>query len=475
MAAARRLRLLGSHVASSRPCATTDDAAPLSVTPEQESVSAGSSAAFIVSWPGHAAAPFRWKLTKDGEPLGDAAAGDAEGTGTLDGSGRAEITGALHEPGCLRCEVWCGGDDAVAAVGGAAVSPLEIPPSLPPPQDFDTFWAAKKAELDAAPPNIRLRPLQGVEEGGTYTAAGTGDLVEPSGREAVLVPGVEAFEVEADSSVGAGVSAYLARPANAEPRSLPAILCVHGAGVYSSDLESAVRWATGGGPDGKPRGPAAIAMDMNAHGIANGQPEEYYAGLGSGQLADYRAQGRADRESCYFLSMLLRLVRGIDVLTAQPAWDGRTVAVYGVSQGGLQAIAAAGLDSRVTFFAAGVPAGCDHTGHLATPSPRTSGWPQIAQDAAPEEQAAVDEAVRYFDCVNFASRATAPSQWSVGLIDPVCPPTSVFAAFNSLPAGNVKAMHVDAWAGHEHTPGADGAMRGAVMDHFRAMGHPDLS
>ena len=214
-------------------------------------------------------------------------------------------------------------------------------------------------------------------------------------------------------------------------------------------------------------------MDMNAHGIANGQPEEYYVGLGLGELADYRAQGHVDRESCYFLSMLLRLVWGIDVLTAQPAWDGKTVAVYGVSQGGLQAIVAVGLDSWVTFFAAGVPAGCDHTGHLATPSPRTSGWPQIAQGAAPEEQATIDEAVHYFDCVNFASHA--PSQWSVGLIDPVCPPTSVFATFNALPAANVKAMHVDAWAGHEHTPGADGAMWGAVVEHFRAMGHPDPS
>ena len=34
--------------------------------------------------------------------------------------------------------------------------------------------------------------------------------------------------------------------------------------------------------------------------------------------------------------------------------------MVGVSQGGLQAIVAAGLDERVTFFTAGVPAGCDH-------------------------------------------------------------------------------------------------------------------
>eukprot|EP01052_Picozoa_sp_SAG31_P007668 SAG31_NODE_369_length_16731_cov_36.453283_5_plen_127_part_00 len=121
-----------------------------------------------------------------------------------------------------------------------------------------------------------------------------------------------------------------------------------------------------------------------------------------------------------------------------------------------------------------MPAGCDHTGHLANPTPRTSGWPKLAQDAG-TAQTRVDEVVRYFDCVNFAARAAAPSQWSVGLLDPVCPPTSVYAAHNALPSGVTKAIHVDAWATHEHTSGADRAMRAAVVQHFRAMGHTDAS
>ncbi len=35
------------------------------------------------------------------------------------------------------------------------------------------------------------------------------------------------------------------------------------------------------------------------------------------------------------------MIRAIDFLTAQPEWDGRTVIVYGSSQGGFQALAAA--------------------------------------------------------------------------------------------------------------------------------------
>ena len=485
--AARRLGYLGQHVRLVRPAAgSTSD---LSVKGSEEIVSKGELASFLIAWPGHGGETVTWKLTKDGHPLEKPARG--EGTAVLDATGRAQIAGRLDEPGCLRCEVRSG--DAVA-LGGVAVSPHEILSSLPVPPDFDSFWAAKKAELAAMPANTRLHPIHAVDGSGKHTAAGTGDLLGPEERKAVLAPGIDAFEVQvADSLFGAGVSAYLARPAGAKPRSLPAVLLVHGAGVYTSDLQSAMRWAGGGGP-GEDRGPPALAMDMNAHGIPNGKAESFYQNLAAGELADYRIHGREDRDKCYFLGMLLRLVRAIDVLTIQPEWDGRTVAVFGVSQGGLQAIAAAGLNAdRVTFFAAGVPAGCDHTGHLAT-SPRTCGWPQIArQPHAGADQPAVDEAVRpnrrsplphsfphredavaqvrYFDCVNFASRATAPSQWSVGLIDTVCPPTSVFAAYNALPLSNQKAMHLDAWAGHEHTPGADEAMRAAVIAHFRAMGH----
>jgi cephalosporin-C deacetylase len=461
----RRLRQLDQHV---HPTAVSgsSSAPTLSVSPVQETVAAGERATFVVSWPEHGGQAVTWELTKDGLSL--TSNGGPTGSATLDATGSVEITGQLDEPGCLRCEVHSG---SAVAFGGVAVSPLEILPSLPPPPDFDVFWAAKKAELAATPANIQLQAIRSVDASGNHTAAGTGDLLGPQERKAELTPGIEAFEVTANSSVGAGVSAYLARPLGAKPRSLPAVLLVHGAGVYSSDLQSAMRWAAGGGP-GEDRGPPALAMDMNAHGIANGKSEAFYQELGAGELADYRIRGREDRDTCYFLSMLLRLVRGIDVLCAQPEWDGRTVAVFGVSQGGLQAIAAAGLDAdRVTFFAAGVPAGCDHTGHLAA-SPRTCGWPQIARDPhAGADQRAVDKAVAYFDCVNFASRANAPSQWSVGLIDVVCPPTSVFAAYNALPSSAEKAMHVDAWAGHEHSPGADEAMRAAVIEHFRTMGH----
>ena len=45
----------------------------------------------------------------------------------------------------------------------------------------------------------------------------------------------------------------------------------------------------------------------------------------------------------------------------------------------------------------------------------------------------VDQVFRtlsYFDGVNFAARATAPALFSVGLMDEICPPSTVYAAYN---------------------------------------------
>jgi cephalosporin-C deacetylase-like acetyl esterase len=364
----------------------------------------------------------QWTLTQDGlEPKRSGQAKLVEG--------RATVTGTLDAPGFLQCRVnGQVGETKLTALGGVGIEPTQIKPSQPVPADFTAFWDAKKALLAAVPMKARLTPV-------------------PSPRNTV-----ETFDVQA-ASVGAGVSAYLARPVGAKPKSLPIILTVHGAGVNSSNLSGAAGWADAG----------ALAMDMNAHGLPNGNPKEFYAALAAGELKEYRRAGRESRETVYFLGMYLRLVRAIDVLTAQPEWDGRTVVVYGSSQGGAQAIAAAGLDARVTYFVAGVPAGCDHTGGQVG---RIAGWPKFiatGEQASPE----IVAAVRYFDGVNFAALAKAPGFFTVGFIDTTCPPTSVYAAFNALRAE--KGIFNDIPSGHTNSPAAGKAMREAALNHFAAM------
>lgn len=337
------------------------------------------------------AGEVRYNLTEDGE--------DSLGNGAVQLSEEpAVIKAQMDNPGFLQCRVtWQPeGGKAVSSLAAAAISPTKIAPSLPAPDDFDAFWAAKKAELAQVPLEPKLTPVDSPD------------------------PAVECFDVQLKCLGGAPVSGYFARPKDANPKSLPAILWVHGAGVRSSSLAAAVNGAKQG----------MISMDINAHGIANGKPAEYYGQLAAGELKDYRVRGRESRETVYFVGMFLRLVRAIDFLTSQPQWDGKVVAVIGHSQGGGQALAAGGLDPRVTVIAAGVPAICDHTGQAAG---RINGWPKLVPngpDGKPDPVAL--EASRYVDAVNFASRCKADAIMSVGFIDITCPPTTCYVAFNQL-------------------------------------------
>lgn len=364
-----------------------------------------------------------WILSKDGvEPR-------RTGRAPLT-NGAATITGTLQEAGFLQCSAtFESGASKTTGLGSAGVSPLEIKPSMPLPEDFAAFWETKRNALAAVPMNPRLTSVKAPREG------------------------VVTFDLQADS-LGAPVSGYFARPANAQRGRHPAILTVHGAGVVSSQLTTAAGWANQG----------ALALDLNAHGLPNGREKAFYEALAAGELKNYRRTGRESRETIYFLGMFLRLIRAIDFLTAQPEWDGRTVVVSGSSQGGAQAIAAAGLDSRVSFFAAGVPAMCDHTGAMAG---RIAGWPKFIETKENPPPSDVVSAVRYFDAVNFAARAKAPGIFTVGFIDTTCPPTSVYAAYNALPAK--KEIFNDVAAGHTNTPAASAAMRAAVMRHFESM------
>jgi cephalosporin-C deacetylase-like acetyl esterase len=366
---------------------------------------------------------LEWTLLKDGLPL------NRQGKAEIR-DGQATVSGTLDEPGFLQLRATYRSDPkapALTALAGAGIDPAEIAPSLPIPDDFDAFWTAQKALLAQIPPQVELSPVS--------SPAKT----------------VEAFDLQA-KCVGAPVSGYFARPLEAKPKSLPIILTVHGAGVRGSSLGSATGWASKG----------FLAMDINAHGLPNGKPEEFYKEQTEGALKDYRYRGRDSREDCYFRGMFLRLVRALDVLTAQPEWDGKTVVVYGSSQGGYQAIVAAGLDSRVTFFGAGVPAGCDHTGMMAN---RIAGWPKLVElGAEGKPEAKGLEAARYFDAMNFATRAKAAGCcFTVGFIDTTCPPSSVYAAYNQIKGP--KHIENDVPSGHAHSAKASSAMAAAVAKH----------
>ncbi|MGB7157823.1 MAG: acetylxylan esterase, partial [Tepidisphaeraceae bacterium] len=351
-----------------------------------------------------------YKITKDGV--------GTLGEGSIESSNEpVSVQASLSEPGFVRCEVTFtspASTQPVSGVAGAGVDPEKIRPSLPVPDDFDAFWAAQKELLAAEPMKPVLTPVESPDES------------------------IETFDVQVNCPApGNNVCGYLARPKGAAGKSLPAILYPHSAGVRDSDLKHAVRGAKLN----------AIALDFNAHGLPNGKGEQFYKDqYPNGPFKGYSARGMDDREQMYFRGMYMRLLRALDFLTTLPEWDGKILIVEGSSQGGGQALVAAGLDPRVTLCLASVPAMCDHTGLVAN---QANGWPKMLRanrDGTLDPKAT--EVVRYFDAMNFATRIQCPTIVSVGFVDKVCPPTSVFAAYNNIPAGVKKQIVMRPAMGH---------------------------
>lgn len=365
---------------------------------------------------------FRKRGTAGGYPEGSVTTSDKPAVVTVKGT----------RPGFLKCDVTFELPDGktIQAAAGVGFAPEKIAPSLPVPEDFDAFWAGQKKLLAEVPLEPQLKAVE-----------------QPANS------GVELFDVQVKCLGDAPVSGYFARPTNAKPKSLPAILWVHGAGVRGSQTGSAINGAKQG----------MLSMDINAHGLPNGQPNEFYSEQGTGRLKSYPLSGRESRDTTYFKGMFLRLVRAIDFLTSQPEWDGKIVAVIGHSQGGGQALAAGGLDSRVTIIASGVPAICDHTGRAAD---RVNGWPKLVPEGPSGiPDAKVTEASRYVDAVNFASRCKAEAILSVGFIDAVCPPSSCYAAFNALQGP--KVMLNEPLMNHAAPAHIQEAFMAKILDHVK--------
>lgn len=382
-----------------------------------------------------------WSVTKDGVPPVQSGVAEVK-------NGQASVTGQLAEPGFLQCKAIykgpTGKDEELArGIGGAAVDPQLIRPSMPVPEDFDAFWAAQRKRLAAVPLNAKMTPV-------TFSTA-----TNPPGSPESATP-IEIFDVQADAIGDTPMRGYFARPAGARPKSLPAIITLEGAGVYATRRDP---WLTGWARDG------FLSLEINAHGIANDKPQDFYLGLEKGALKDYQIQGRNSRDTFYFLNMYLRAQRGLDFLAAQPEWDGKILISSGTSQGGAQSIFLAGIDPRVTFLLAAVPAMCDHSGMVTG---RVPGWPRLVPlrpDGKPDP--AVLETSRYFDSVNFCTRVRVPSLFVAGFIDQVTPPTSVYAAFNALP-GAGKEMYPATLSPHRIDPRIWPEIRRRVLLHKNA-------
>ena len=299
-----------------------------------------------------------------------------------------------NEPTALIIEVSVQGETASI---GLVVDPTNFKPGTERPKDFDSYWKKEKDALHALPVEVKSVPVNNIEKG--YTCS----------------------DMEINCTGPKPARGYFAKPVNAKPKSLPIVLYVHAAGVNGnwclSQPENAMQYAK--------MGKGALCFDLNAHGMLNGQPQSYYDDLDKGELKNYYSFGIGTRDNYYFRGMYLRLMRTLDFLASQPEWDGKRIIVIGESQGGGQALAAAGLDKRVTAVVATVPAMCDWGGTLIG---RQGGWPNPFSSGIDKDK--LLNTLPYFDDAHLLKDSKATIVTEIGFIDVTCPSISVYAAIN---------------------------------------------
>jgi cephalosporin-C deacetylase len=199
-------------------------------------------------------------------------------------------------------------------------------------------------------------------------------------------------------------------------------------------------------------GYAHFVMDTRGQGSGwrSGVTRDVHPGGAAPHTPGFLTLGLPDRDDYYYRRLYVDAVRAVDAARSHPDIDGDRIVVCGASQGGGLAIAAGSLADRVAAVLTDVPflAHFRRATDLAAEAPYTEllNWCRVH----PELADAAFAALSYFDVAILGARATAPALFSVGMHDPTCPPSTVFAAYNNY-GGAAKDIRV--WQWHEHKGG----------------------
>lgn len=271
-------------------------------------------------------------------------------------------------------------------------------PTLPRPEDFDQFWAQTLAESrDQAEPASFRR----LETGLTL---------------------VDVFDVTFSGFGGHPVRAWLHLPANAEGP-LPALARYQGYGGGRGLAVEVSTWALAGY--------ATLVMDTRGQGSAS-SPGETPDPVGSSPShPGFMTRGILDPRDYYYRRVYTDAVLAWETLRRHPLVDPSRVAITGASQGGGISLAVAGLVPDVWAVLTDVPFLCDFA--RATTIVGSDPYGEIVRylRAHRDHNEAVFSTLAYFDAASLARLATAPALFSVALMDEICPPSTVYAAYNN--------------------------------------------
>lgn len=300
-------------------------------------------------------------------------------------------------------------------------------PLIDEPDDFDEFWSTT---LDEARAHDEPPTVERVDVGLTEV------LVDD-----VTFPGFG----------GHPVKAWLTRPARSDG-DLPVVVEYQGYGGGRGLPHEHLRWAAAGY--------AHLVMDTRGQGSGWGAGGDTADPVGSGPAAPgFMTRGVADPHDHYYRRVFTDGVRAVDAVRAIPGLDPARVTVNGVSQGGGITIAVAGLVPDVAAAMPDVP----FLSHYRRAVSITDSFPYgeitkfLSVHRDPEVEAQVWRTFSYLDGISFARRARSATLFSVALMDVTCPPSTVYAAFNSWNDGQhgSRPREIDVYPYNNHEGGGE--------------------
>ena len=148
----------------------------------------------------------------------------------------------------------------------------------------------------------------------------------------------------------------------------------------------------------------------------------------------FMTQGILDPATYYYRRLYTDAARAVDAIRSRPEVDSARIAVAGGSQGGGLSIAVAGLRSDIAACLTDVPF-LSHFRRAVDIAPRDP-YQEIVRylKAHRDKIDIVFGTLGYFDGLNFAARMDAQALYSIGIMDTVCPPSTVYASYNHVPS-----------------------------------------
>lgn len=266
------------------------------------------------------------------------------------------------------------------------------------PKDLDAFWSRTLAEARTAGSAPAATPVE------------TGLRL------------VRTQDVTFSGYGGQPIRAWYHRPHDVET-DLPIVIRYHGYGNGRSLAHQVPLWPLAGY--------ACLDVDTRGQG-SGGSPGDTADPEGSGPAyPGYVTRGILDPETYYYRRVFTDAVLAVDAAKTLPGVAAGQVAVEGRSQGGAIAVAVAALRDDLSAVLSDVPFLSDFRrgSEIAVEPPYTelTAYLSVHRDHVTR----VFETLAYFDISVLGARAAAPALFSVGLMDVICPPSTVYAAYNA--------------------------------------------